>query len=91
MDDVSVNKMNLMQDPKIKAAVHLYKLSVWSFEFRVIERADDETRNMYELRLDVQDLGTILQLGFDPMRRCPIRKKSSREAEEKVVTVVYCY
>ena len=69
MDNVSVDKMDLVQYPEIKTAVHLNELGVWSFELRVIERADNEARNMYELRLNVQDLRTILQLGFNTMGR----------------------
>ena len=60
MDNVSVDKVDLMQYPEVKASIHLDQLGVWPFEFRVIERANDETWNVYELRLDVQDLGTIL-------------------------------
>lgn len=89
MDDVSVDKVDLMQDSKIETAVYLNKLGVWSFEFRVIKRADNETRNVHEFCLDVQNLRTILQLGFDAMGRCTIRKKSSREAQEEVVPIVY--
>lgn len=91
MDNVPVDKMDLMEYSKIETTVHLNKLGVWSFEFRVIERANDEARNVHELRLNVQDLRTVLQLGLNTMRRCAEGKKSSREAEEKVVTIVYCY
>ena len=79
-----------MQYPKIKTAVHLNELSVRPFEFRVIERANDETRDVYELRLDIQDLRAILQLGFNTMGGRAICKKSSREAKEEVVAIVNC-
>jgi len=88
VNNVPVDKVDLVQYSEIKAAVHLNELGVWPFEFRVIERANDETRNVYELRLDVQYLRTILQLGLNPMGGCAKREESSREAEEKVVTVV---
>lgn len=91
VDDVPIDEVDLMQYPKIEAAVYLNKLGVWSFKFRIIERANDETRNVHELRLDIQDLRTVLQLGFNAVGGCAIRKKSSREAQEEVVTIVYCY
>ena len=91
MDNITVDEMYLMQNSKIKTAVHLDELGIWSFEFRVIERANDETWNVHELCLDVQDLCTILQLGLDTMGRRAVRKKSSCEAQEKVVTIVNCW
>ena len=91
MNNIPVDKMNLVQNSKIEAAVHLNELGIWSFELWVIERANNETRNVYELRLDIQDLRTVLQLGLDTVGRCTVRKKSSREAQEKVVAIVYCY
>ena len=90
MNNIPVDKMNLVQNSKIEAAVHLNELGVWSFEFWVIERANNETRNVYELRLDIQDLRTILQLGLNAMRGCAVREESSCEAQEKVVAIVYC-
>lgn len=69
MDNVSVDKMDLVQYPEIKTTVHLNELGIRPFEFRVIERADNEAWNVYELRLNVQDLRTILQLGFNTMGR----------------------
>ena len=73
MDNVSVDKVDLVQYPEIKATVHLNELGVRSFEFRVIERANNEAWDMYELGLDVQNLRTILQLGFNTMGRCTKR------------------
>ena len=90
MDNVPINEMDLMQYPKIKAAVHLDKLGVRSLEFRVIERADDEARNVYEFRLNIQDLCAILQLGFNTMGRCAICKQSPSETKEEVMAIVNC-
>lgn len=91
MDNVSIDEVDLMQYTKIKTAVHLNELGVWSFEFRVIERANDETRNVHELCLNIQDLRTVLQLGLNAMRRRAICKKSSGQPEEEIVTIIYCY
>ena len=91
VDNVPVDEVNLMQYPKIETAVDLNELGIRSFEFRIIERTDDKTGDVHELCLDIQDLRTILQLGLNAMRRCAIGKKGSREAQEEVVTIVYCY